>query len=99
MLSQTARPLPQTIRGERPRTLQELGRRSLFTPRQGKSLPATSGRPQAPETEDFATVLKGKKIDLENGDYVIVVDVPDSKLTETKVRFDKDGEAHFRCNH
>ena len=49
------------------------------------------------ETEDAPTILKGKKIDLENGDYVIVVDAPD--MVETKAWFDEEGKAHIRCNH
>ncbi|MDE0291127.1 MAG: hypothetical protein OXK19_01235 [Candidatus Dadabacteria bacterium] len=52
---------------------------------------------ESPETEDTQTILKGKKIDLENGDYVIVVDAPD--MVETKAWFDEDGKAHIRCNH
>ena len=52
----------------------------------------------APETaKDTRTILKGKRIDLENGDYVIVVDAPD--MVETKAWFDKEGKAHIRCNH
>ena len=51
------------------------------------------------ETEDTPTILKGKKIDLENGGYVIVVDAPDSEMVETKAWFDEDGKAHIRCNH
>lgn len=49
------------------------------------------------ETEKTQTTLKGKKIDLENGDYVIVVDAPD--MVETKAWFDEEGKAHIRCNH
>ena len=52
---------------------------------------------ESPETEDTQTILKGKKIDLENGDYVIVVDAPD--MVETKAWFDEDGKGHIRCNH
>ena len=52
---------------------------------------------ESPETEDTQTILKGKKIDLENGDYVIVVDAPD--MVETKAWFDEQGKAHIRCNH
>ena len=51
------------------------------------------------ETEDVPTVLQGRRVDLGNGDYVIVVDTPDSEMVETKAWFDKDGKAHFRCNH
>ena len=53
--------------------------------------------PEPSETENAPTILKGKRIDLENGDYVIVVDAPD--MVETKVRFDEKGKAHIRCNH
>ena len=52
---------------------------------------------ESSETEDTQTILKGKRIDLENGDYVIVVDAPD--MVETRVRFDEEGKAHIRCNH
>jgi len=51
------------------------------------------------ETEHAPTILKGKRIDLENGDYVIIVDAPDSEMVETKAWFDEEGKAHIRCNH
>ena len=54
---------------------------------------------EPPETELAPPVLKGRRIDLENGDYVIVVDAPDSDAVETKAWFDKEGKAHFRCDH
>lgn len=60
-----------------------------------EAIPHSSSEPL--ETEDTQTILKGKRIDLENGDYVIVVDAPD--MVETKARFDEDGKAHIRCNH
>ena len=53
----------------------------------------------APETENTPTVLQGRQIDLGNGDYVIVVDVPDSERIETKAWFDEEGKAHIKCNH
>ena len=53
----------------------------------------------APETENAPTVLQGRQIDLGNGDYVIVVDTPDSERIETKAWFDEEGKAHIRCNH
>jgi hypothetical protein len=53
--------------------------------------------PEPSETEHAPTILKGKRIDLENGDYVIVVDAPD--MVETKAWFDEGGKAHIRCNH
>ncbi len=62
-----------------------------------EAIPHSSSEPL--ETEDTPTILKGKRIDLENGDYVIVVDVPDSEMVETKVWFDEEGKAHIRCNH
>lgn len=55
--------------------------------------------PEPSETENAPTILKGKRIDLENGDYVIVVDAPDSEIVETKAWFDEEGKAHIRCNH
>ena len=60
-----------------------------------EAVPHSSSEPL--ETEQAPTILKGKRIDLENGDYVIVVDAPD--MVETKAWFDKDGKAHIRCNH
>ncbi len=60
-----------------------------------EAIPLSSSEPLG--TEDTPTILKGKKIDLENGDYVIVVDTPD--MVETKARFDEEGKAHIRCNH
>ncbi|MXZ13260.1 MAG: hypothetical protein F4Y78_04545 [Candidatus Dadabacteria bacterium] len=53
----------------------------------------------APEPESTQTVLQGRQIDLGNGDYVIVVDVPESEMVETKAWFDEKGKAHIRCNH
>lgn len=60
-----------------------------------EAVPHSSSEPL--ETEDTSTILKGKRIDLENGDYVIVVDAPD--MVETKAWFDQEGKAHIRCNH
>lgn len=60
-----------------------------------EAIPHPSSEPL--ETEDAPTILKGKRIDLENGDYVIVVDAPD--MVETKAWFDEEGKAHIRCNH
>lgn len=53
----------------------------------------------APEPQSARTVLEGRQIDLGNGDYVIVVDAPESEMVETKVWFDKEGKAHIRCEH
>lgn len=61
--------------------------------------PASRSSPDTPEPENTQTVLQGRQIDLGNGDYVIVVDIPESEMVETKVRFDEEGKAHFRCNH
>ncbi len=60
-----------------------------------EAVPHSSSEPL--ETENAQTTLKGRKIDLENGDYVIVVDAPD--MVETRVQFDEEGKAHIRCNH
>ena len=54
---------------------------------------------EAPEPESTQTVLQGRHIDLGNGDYVIVVDTPESEMVETKVWFDEKGKAHIRCDH
>lgn len=53
----------------------------------------------APEPERAQTMLEGRQIDLGNGDYVIVVDAPESEMVETKVWFDEEGKARIRCNH
>ena len=52
-----------------------------------------------PELRNPPTVLQGRQVDLGNGDYVIVVDIPESEMIETKAWFDKEGKAHIRCNH
>ena len=51
------------------------------------------------EPVNTPTILKGRQIDLGNGDYVIVVDVPESEMVETKAWFDEKGKAHIRCDH
>ena len=51
------------------------------------------------EPMNTPTILKGRQIDLGNGDYVIVVDVPESEMVETKAWFDEKGKAHIRCDH
>ena len=53
----------------------------------------------APQPENDRTVLQGRQVDLGNGDYVIVVDTPDSEMIETKAWFDEEGKAHIKCNH
>ena len=50
-------------------------------------------------SENTPIVLEGRQIDLGNGDYVIVIDTPDSEMVKTKVWFDEKGKAHIRCNH
>ena len=58
---------------------------------------APHSSPEPLKTENAQTNLKGKKINLENGDYAIVVDAPN--MVETRVQFDEEGKAHIRCNH
>lgn len=53
----------------------------------------------APEPENAPTALQGRQVDLPNGDYVIVIDTPDSDAVETKAWFDDEGKAHIRCSH
>ena len=55
--------------------------------------------PESSGTENAPEVLQGRQIDLGNGDYVIIVDTPDSERIETRVRFDEEGKAHITCNH
>ena len=64
-----------------------------------KAEAASRSSSDAPQLENPPTVLQGRQIDLENGDYVIVVDTPDSEVIETKAWFDKEGKAHIKCNH
>ena len=64
---------------------------------ESEAVPRSSS--DTPESENTPTVLQGRQIDLGNGDYVIVVDVPDSEMVETKAWFDKEGKAHIKCNH
>ena len=53
----------------------------------------------APRLDNTPVVLQGRKVDLGNGDYVIIVNAPDSEMVETKAWFDEEGKAHIRCNH
>ena len=53
--------------------------------------------PEPLETENTPAIFKGKRIDLENGDYAIVVNAPD--MVETKAWFDDEGKTHIRCTH
>jgi hypothetical protein len=64
---------------------------------ESETVPRSSS--DALEPEGAQTVLEGRQIDLGNGDYVIVVDAPESEMVETKVWFDEKGKAHIRCNH
>ena len=64
---------------------------------EAEAVPRSSS--DASEPENTQTVLQGRQIDLGNGDYVIVVDAPESEMVETKVWFDEKGKAHIRCNH
>ena len=43
-------------------------------------------------------VLKGRKVTLKDGTEVLIVDVPDSLMKKTKIRFDKEGKAHVSCH-
>ena len=60
---------------------------------------ASRSSSDTPQLENSPTVLQGRQIDLGNGDYIILVDTPDSEMVETKVWFDDEGKAHIRCNH
>ena len=44
------------------------------------------------------TVLEGRKVTLEDGREIVIVDVPDSLMKKTKVRFDEEGKAHVSCH-
>lgn len=63
--------------------------------------PGTQALPKHPagEKENFPEVLRGKRVELENGDYVIVVDMPRSHGVHTRVHLDKDGAHQTECDH
>ncbi len=65
----------------------------------GQGAAAARQAQDAPEPQSGGTVLEGRKVDLGNGDYAIIVDAPDSERTETRVRFDENGKAHLSCGH
>ena len=44
------------------------------------------------------TVLEGRKITLKNGKEVVIVDVPDSLMSKTRVQSDKEGKTHVLCH-
>ncbi len=76
----------------------------ILTREQWQSLGIENGEADATSrssdvSQDAPVVLQGRQIDLGNGDYVIVVDNPDSELVETEAWFDENGKAHIRCNH
>ena len=53
----------------------------------------------ATDTENSSeTVLEGRKVTLKNGKQVVIVDVPDSLMSETRVQFDKEGKVHVSCH-
>ena len=54
---------------------------------------------RAGKKESFPEVLQGKRVELENGDYVIVVDMPRSHGVHTRMRLDKDGTPQIECDH
>ena len=64
---------------------------------EAEAIPRSSS--ESPETENTPKVLEGRRIDLENGDYIIVVDDPDSEMVKTKAQFDSEGKIHIRCTH
>ncbi len=44
------------------------------------------------------TVPEGRKVILKDGREIVVVDVPDSLMKETRVHFDEEGKAHVSCH-
>lgn len=60
-----------------------------------RSLP--QGR--APEKQRPQAPLEGRLVELGNGDYLIVVDMPESHGVHTQVRFDEDGKPRLECDH
>ena len=44
------------------------------------------------------TVLEGRKVTLEDGTEIVIVNVPDSLMKKTEVRYDKEGKAHVSCH-
>lgn len=55
-------------------------------------------QPDATAENSSGTVLEGRKVTLEDGTEIVVVDVPDSLMKKTKVRFDEEGKAHVSCH-
>ena len=60
---------------------------------------ASSGGRNRLQPQNPPPALKGRLVELEDGDYVIVVDAPEGMGVETKVHFDEEGRPHFRCTH
>lgn len=44
------------------------------------------------------TVLEGRKVTLKDGREIVIVDVPDSLMSKTRIQFDKEGKAHVSCH-
>lgn len=58
----------------------------------------THSEPDMDTGNSSETVLEGRKVTLEDGREIVIVDVPDSLMKKTKVRYDKEGQAHVSCH-
>ena len=60
---------------------------------------------ESPGGQDFRQLqvpppaLNGRLVELEDGDYVIIVDAPEGAGVRTRVHFDEKGKAHLNCTH
>lgn len=64
-----------------------------------KTSGASGENSSIPESQSTPLELEGRRVDLGNGDYVIIADTPASGKIKTRARFDKDGKAHITCDH
>ena len=60
---------------------------------------AVLGETGSPQPQDSPPVLNGRLVELEDGDYIIVVDVPEDERRKTEVHFDEQGKPHMKCIH
>lgn len=61
----------------------------------GESLGGRNSR----QTRDSSPALNGRLVELENGDYVVIVNAPEGAGAETRVHFGETGKAHMKCAH
>ena len=71
----------------------------ILTYEQWRALGIADDQAGRGEPRNAPRELEGRRVDLENGDYVIIVDTPASGRIETKARFDENGKVHITCDH